>query len=158
MIKLSWGTLLLVLALALSIGGLSWTGFMLVKQWDVNNKLRSQVAELKASQVMLMVPDDQAQQLSDWLGKNPDQVDELIDMARQKESLSVEIEPDTDIILAGENQSDSSVTSQIPPQGEVSVQRVSGQGDTLESVNDKGIKVIRLPHGGIRVTTREDNQ
>ncbi|MCL1036519.1 hypothetical protein L2750_05050 [Shewanella submarina] len=156
MVKLSPVILLLVLALAISIGCLTWTGFMLVKQWDVNNKLQAEVTELKASQVMLMVPDNQAQQLSDWLGRNPEQVDELLEMARDRESLSVEIEGDTK--AEPSVGADETVTpAQTSVTSETSSQQQPAQGVTVESVNDQGIKIIRLPHGGIRVTTRDDN-
>ncbi len=156
MVKLSPVTLLLVLALAICIGCLTWTGFMLVKQWDVNNKLQAEVTELKASQVMLMVPDDQAQQLSDWLGRNPEQVDELLEMARDKESLSVEIEGATNADSRAAV-AETVTPAQTPLRPEAALQQPSAQGVTVESVNDQGIKIIRLPHGGIRVTTRDDN-
>lgn len=158
MVKPSATTLALALALALSIGGLSWSGFMLVKQWQVNKALSAEVAELKASQVMLMVPDNQAQQLSDWLGDNPEQVDELIRMARESEQLQVEVEGDFEPSPGFEHKPIVAEPAPLKPQPQSG--KATGElqsAVSVESVSEQGVKIIRLPHGGIRVTTREDN-
>ena len=159
MAKFSRLSLTLALMLAVCIGGLSWTGFMLIKLWDTNARLQAEVTSLKSSQVMLMVPDEQAQQLSDWLGANPQQVEELINMARQGERLNVAIDaqlPALQQLPQAEpgQQPDNRADSSQPP---VVDSGAASTAITLESVDAQGIKVIRLPHGGIRVTTREDN-
>ncbi|MCF1426687.1 MAG: hypothetical protein LPD71_05545 [Shewanella sp.] len=159
MAKFSRLSLILALMLAVCIGGLSWTGFMLIKLWDTNARLQAEVTSLKSSQVMLMVPNEQAQQLSDWLGANPQRVEEVINMARQGERLNVEIDaqlPALQQLPQAEpgQQPDNRADSRQPL---VVDSRAASAVITLESVDAQGIKVIRLPHGGIRVTTREDN-
>ncbi|MGI2259467.1 hypothetical protein [Shewanella sp. GXUN23E] len=159
MAKLSRWSLGLALVLAVCIGTLSWTGFMLVKLWDTNARLHAEVNSLKSSQVMLMVPDEQAQQLSDWLGANPQRVEELINMARKGERLNVEIEAETPALKqhseGGADEQPNIRDDNAQPQ--VGDNRAPSTAITIESVDAQGIKVIRLPHGGIRVTTREDN-
>jgi hypothetical protein len=109
---------------------------------DARNKmtlLNEEVSQLKQSQVLLMVPDDQAVVIADWLEKHPKQTNALIDMfatAPIKEGLQVE---------------DEAVKFKPTPQQHE-------KNSVLVSETEDGVKVIKLPHGGIRVTTRDESQ
>ncbi|WP_227006708.1 membrane anchored protein in chemotaxis locus [Shewanella donghaensis] len=99
--------------------------------------LQFQVEQLKSSQVLLMVPDDQAADIAAWLTKHPDKTKALAQKAANGEQITLTLGPGV-----------SSNTNEVSP-------------PMLETVNDtvientQGVKVIPLPHGGIRVTTRE---
>lgn len=143
--------------------------------------LKQEVARLEASQVLLMVPDDQAKALADWLANHPDETAALLKLAKPGDQTRLELRTDE---LDAQVKSPLSVQSsslQVPMAmsefvGEVaqtpenSSEPKSSDKQTLEQVavdvaplmpvvtseNPDGVKVIVLPHGGIRVTTRED--
>jgi hypothetical protein len=108
---------------------------------DARNKmalLNKEVSQLQQSQVLLMVPDDQAVVIADWLEKHPKQTNALIDMfatAPIKEGLQMEGE--------------AVKLKPTPQQHE--------KNSVLVSETEDGVKVIKLPHGGIRVTTRDES-
>ncbi len=125
--------------------------------WDLrqkNRQLSEKVAQLESSQVLLMVPDEQAAIIADWMSRHPQQTASLLDVIRPKvtsgtgpeaptsANLSVplgDISPETTLDEAG-------ATAPLPAQIE----------DARVTELENGVKVIRLPHGGIRVTTREE--
>ncbi|PMG32010.1 hypothetical protein BCU94_01150 [Shewanella sp. 10N.286.52.C2] len=103
-----------------------------------NRELSQQVAQLKASQVLLMVPDEQAADIAAWLGKHPEPTKALVQKAANGEAVTLSLGPGS---TAENNQ-------HFQPQEQQNIQ-------TLE--NAQGVKVIPLPHGGIRITTRESD-
>ena len=182
-----------------------------------NKLLLLDVERLQQSQVLLMVPEEQAQALATWMAEHPEATQALLSQVKQGEKVTLEVGPgvnsanvqeDTPVTspfaLADEDNSQSSVPKsleQVPlvqtplepkfldqraqsgdgthkqPQQQVE-QTVSlmandlsldESGETLSnvaeilpkvstlSVDEDGVKVISLPHGGIRVTTRENN-
>jgi hypothetical protein len=87
--------------------------------------LQQDVARLTASQVLLMVPEEQAANIADWLTMHPEQ---------------------TQAIIVDKVKFDIDTPAKWKDQ------------EIVMSENDQGVKVIRLPNGGIRVTTRDDKQ
>lgn len=114
-----------------------------------NTKLEAEVARLESTQVLLMVPDEQAEDIANWLKQHPDQTDAIIEFASDKNSST-----NTKSVLLGPNaQPDKSSPTQAVNQQTNNM--VSPQSDVIISENEDGVKVISLPNGGIRVTTRE---
>ncbi|WP_317846453.1 membrane anchored protein in chemotaxis locus [Shewanella inventionis] len=108
--------------------------------------LTKEIEHLKASQVLLMVPEEQAENIANWLLTHPEQTQAMINQTAKDEARSVLIGPgaiETDTAKTPESVN----RSQTPPTQEVIV-----------SENAQGVKVISLPNGGIRVTTRDDKQ
>ncbi len=103
-----------------------------------NADLRRQVEKLKASRVLLVVPDEQAGALSEWLNSHPESVDSLI---RQGQGNIQSDKPDKpEITPAAENKTDG---------------KKSPAADKTDFSGD-GIKTRKPPRGGIRVTTRSE--
>lgn len=102
-----------------------------------NEVLKLDVQRLENSQVLLMVPDEQAELIANWLEQHPAQTQSLINMVAQKQPQVGETKTVTKVQAA----------SEVPK---------NTSGNTLESESEDGVKVIKLPHGGIRVTTRDE--
>ncbi|BCV48774.1 membrane anchored protein in chemotaxis locus [Shewanella algae] len=125
--------------------------------WDLrqkNRQLSEKVAQLESSQVLLMVPDEQAAIIADWMSRHPQQTASLLDVIRPKVTSGTGPEAPTSANLS-------------VPSGDISPERPPGEAgaavplpaqteDTRVTELENGVKVIRLPHGGIRVTTREE--
>ncbi|WP_335903852.1 membrane anchored protein in chemotaxis locus [Shewanella algae] len=125
--------------------------------WDLrqkNRQLSEKVAQLESSQVLLMVPDEQAAIIADWMSRHPQQTASLLDVIRPKVTSGTGPEALTSANLS------------VSP-GDISPERAPGEAgaavplpaqteDTRVTELENGVKVIRLPHGGIRVTTREE--
>jgi hypothetical protein len=104
--------------------------------------LEQDVAQLKASQVLLMVPDDHAANIANWLTQHPEQTQAIITSAAKAQAPSVWFGPEA---LVDEQDAQTHKLSR----------EVKGQA-VVVSENAQGVKVIRLSNGGIRVTTRSD--
>ncbi|MGX9459951.1 hypothetical protein ACWXWU_01740 [Shewanella sp. A14] len=111
--------------------------------------LEQNVERLTASQVLLMVPEDQADNIANWLTQHPEQTQTIIASA-DNQSKSVLLGPGvmanspfTDIDKVNDSINDPSMQK---------------KQEVVISENDQGVKVIRLPSGGIRVTTRDEKQ
>ncbi|WP_335919982.1 membrane anchored protein in chemotaxis locus [Shewanella algae] len=125
--------------------------------WDLRQKnlqLSEKVAQLESSQVLLMVPDEQAAIIADWMSRHPQQTASLLDVIRPK-------------VTSGTGPEAPASTKLSVPSGDISPERTPGEAgaavplpaqteDTRVTELENGVKVIRLPHGGIRVTTREE--
>lgn len=142
-----------------------------------NVKLRADVKRLESTQVMLMVPDEQAQVIADWLATHPEQTKAMLKMVAPGEHKAVTLGPEASV-ANGENI--PPLLEQVPDTGKqllpepqpaapLAIQRLQTestvateprQGSTKIPVviteNADGVKVISLPNGGIRVTTREE--
>lgn len=192
--------------------------------FDVRHKntlLLSEVERLQSSQVLLMVPDEQAEAVAKWMAEHPNATQELLSHAKPQQEVKVTVGPGVEVSEAtahktsqdesrnaaqlsqddivvpssiartSNKQSDERLTdgdsvseatdlsthsSQTPsniPEAELAStlesggikSEVDGSGVQKELVavpltiseNEDGVKVISLPHGGIRVTTRENN-
>ncbi|MBV7314814.1 hypothetical protein [Shewanella sp. NIFS-20-20] len=183
------------------------------QQWQLSQQLAQEVQQLKASQTLIVVGDEQAQDFADWLTANPQQLDELLASSQQlpaearrdaNHSLlagdSARIHPLTEqAMLAGEQQDtvgandpraaqllaadtpeltqqaqghtqadittlktieaardDGAVVARNPLRQPIAASQLPTQ-PVVMSQDEQGVKVILLPHGGIRVTTRQDN-
>ncbi|WP_051472587.1 hypothetical protein [Shewanella sp. 38A_GOM-205m] len=125
--------------------------------WDLrqkNRQLSEKVAQLESSQVLLMVPDEQAAIIADWMSRHPQQTASLLDVIRPK-------------VTSGTEPEAPASTNLSVPLGDISPERTPGEAgataplpaqieDARVTELENGVKVIRLPHGGIRVTTREE--
>ncbi|ABV37648.1 conserved hypothetical protein [Shewanella sediminis HAW-EB3] len=187
--------------------------------FDVRHKntlLLSEVERLQSSQVLLMVPDEQAEVVAKWMAEHPKATQALLSHAKPQQEVKVTVGPGVEVSEArvhktsqGESrnaaqlgQDDIVVPSSIArtPNQKIDGDSVNEATDlsrhssqtpsntqeaelasTLESggiksevdgsgvqkelvavpltisENEDGVKVISLPHGGIRVTTRENN-
>ncbi|QYJ95131.1 hypothetical protein [Shewanella spartinae] len=182
------------------------TGSLYLDLRHKNGLLEEKVAQLEKSQVLLMVPDEQAKALADWMENNPEFTQSIIKQAEPGSQVRVEIGPEVPEAIArqeavsltdrlseqtdsldeqtanfNEQQDQTSLTPLLPAadaeessQGEhlsehQREQKVASATDKAKqdgqtpsqpvklSEDKDGVKVISLPHGGIRVTTREDN-
>ncbi|GGQ26442.1 membrane anchored protein in chemotaxis locus [Shewanella litoralis] len=108
--------------------------------------LSKEIEQLKASQVLLMVPEDQAENIANWLLTHPEQTQAMISKTGKDEAKSVLIGPGADASNHDKLSSPTDSSQTLPTQ------------EVIVSENAQGVKVISLPNGGIRVTTREDKQ
>jgi len=203
--KRKMSTFSILIIFLLSIGVFVTTSLY----FDVRHKnelLLSEVERLQSSQVLLMVPDEQAEVVAKWMAEHPEATQALLSHAKPQQEVKVTVGPgvevseaqahktsqdksrDTaqlgqdDIVVpsniartsdqqvdkrltdgssADEAMDLSSLSSETPPN------ITEADGSKLEkelvevpltiSENEDGVKVISLPHGGIRVTTRENN-
>lgn len=99
-------------------------------------KLKDRNAELAASQVLLMVPDSQAEALAQWLESHPRETERLLKQVEIKAN-------EGDGVREDNSQEAGSIPRSLVPE--------------VISENSDGVKVIALPNGGIRVTTRDEN-
>nr|WP_303648362.1 membrane anchored protein in chemotaxis locus [Shewanella metallivivens] len=111
--------------------------------------MTQEIEQLKSSQVLLMVPEEQAANIASWLSQHPEQTQAIIETGTQDEAQSVLIGP-------GVNNAAESQDSHLL-QSPDSAQTFQTQ-EVIVSENAQGVKVISLPNGGIRVTTRDDKQ
>ncbi|MFB2637801.1 membrane anchored protein in chemotaxis locus [Shewanella bicestrii] len=136
--------------------------------------LRDDVKRLESTQILLMVPDEQAEAIASWLASHPDQTKAMLKLASPGEQKAVTLGPEAF----------SASDAKIPPTLEKPVEDKPSQQQTavdpvpeslrsealsaateaqpqssnvpvVISENADGVKVISLPNGGIRVTTRE---
>ncbi len=167
-------TLSLLLMFLLSIASFTF-GSLYFESQHKNKLLSSEVQKLKNSQVLLMVPDKQAEVMAKWMAENPHFVSSFVDKAKQGESTVLPIGPgalqqssgrsvslQSSDLVAGERKA-ASISLQQPKkikpileqqQTPKSTAPAPKQSITLSESAD-GVKLISLPHGGIRVTTRE---
>ncbi|MCL1139613.1 hypothetical protein [Shewanella pneumatophori] len=174
-----------------------------------NKLLSAEVTELKNSQVLLMVPDEQAAVMADWMANNPQFVQSFVEKARKGESTVLPIGPGVSKNSANNSgaternnhaaqassqrqaqpkkQAQEQVEDQVVLQSKLSNQEVLQPNTNVAKPNtekvstvsvksnaglrnvrqdepskavtvvesEDGVKLIRLPHGGVRVTTRE---
>lgn len=143
-----------------------------------NSLLQADIKRLESTQVLLMVPDEQAEAIATWLASHPDQTKAMLQLAAPGEQKAVAIgpepvqnsippllgKPDTEIDTAKEKTNlESSISKQLQaPEKEVKAvsQTIAPQNAEMLPVviseNADGVKVISLPNGGIRVTTRKE--
>ena len=133
-----------------------------------NQKLKKEIAKLEATQVLLMVPDEQAKALADWLAANPAQAMALLKQAKPGEQTSVslipsvgpDLQPDSNLPSADNvNLVKSTEANNVVSDSKTQVEpKTSPSTPVVLSENADGVKVIELPHGGIRVTTRDEKK
>lgn len=144
-----------------------------------NIDLREEIQRLQASQVLLMVPDEQAELIATWLASHPDQTKAMLQLAAPGEHKAVTIGPEVldtvpkndvpplldrhhsvtiestesfsvpELLQAPMDDAQHVIQNTIAPIQDVKMLPV------VISENAEGVKVISLPNGGIRVTTRE---
>lgn len=197
---------LLIFLLTLGVLVLSSLYFELHQK---NALLLLEVDRLKQSQVLLMVPDDQAQAVANWMAQHPEATQTLLSKAKPGQQVTLEVGPGVnseDVGLGVNSELEAAIDiSPLMPQAEtvagdltterqisdknIASHQITQQeqnGKTISSTvnelslledneaslkinavlakeatlseNEDGVKVISLPHGGIRVTTRENNQ
>lgn len=136
--------------------------------------LRDDVKRLESTQILLMVPDEQAQAIASWLASHPDQTKAMLKLASPGEQKAVTLgpetfsAPETKIPPTLEKPADDkplqqatvdpvpeSLRTEAPPAPATEAQSQSSNVPVVISENADGVKVISLPNGGIRVTTRE---
>lgn len=110
--------------------------------------LEQDVARLTASQVLLMVPDDHAANIANWLTQHPEQTQAIITSAAKDQASSVWFGPEA--LIDRQDAQTHKVNRDVVAPAEIKTQAV------VVSENAQGVKVISLANGGIRVTTRND--
>jgi len=203
--KRKMNTFSILIIFLLSIGVFVTTSLY----FDVRHKnelLLSEVERLQSSQVLLMVPDEQAEVVAKWMAEHPEATQVLLSHAKPQQEVKVTVGPGVEVSGAQAHktsQDESRDAAQLGQDDIVvpsNIARTSDQhvdkrltdgssadeatdlsslssetspnipeadGSKLEkelvevpltiSENEDGVKVISLPHGGIRVTTRENN-
>ena len=156
------------------------TGSLYLELRHKNALLEEKIAKLEESQVLLMVPDEQAQAVADWMESNPEFTRSILKQAQPGAEVRVQIGPEapqiSEAMTLTINDAQPNLSPLLPMKdleqetGEIDApQKVVNAANNSEqdsqtppetvklSENKDGVKVISLPHGGIRVTTREDN-
>ncbi|MFV0595776.1 membrane anchored protein in chemotaxis locus [Shewanella sp.] len=169
---MSTNILLIIVLMAIAILCLAALSF------DYHRKiiaLRDDVKRLESTQVLLMVPDEQAQAIATWLASHPDQTKAMLKLASPGEQKAVTLgpetfsAPETKIPPTLEKPADDKQSQQQtavdpvpeslrPETSSVLSTAAKSQPNNVPVViseNADGVKVISLPNGGIRVTTRE---
>ncbi|QSX39663.1 membrane anchored protein in chemotaxis locus [Shewanella cyperi] len=117
-----------------------------------NRVLQQEIQRLQNSQVLLMVPDAQAEAIAEWLSRHPDATDVIIRDARKQQqqdpAAGTSSQPQEQLPL-----SPLKPVSDLPHTDEPDAPSLQ---PVVVSESADGVKVINLPHGGIRVTTREE--
>ncbi|ABZ76036.1 conserved hypothetical protein [Shewanella halifaxensis HAW-EB4] len=219
-------TLSLLLLFLLSIASFTF-GSLYFESQHKNKLLSSEVQKLKNSQVLLMVPDEQAEVMANWMANNPHFVQSFVDKAKQGEATVLPIGPGahqgeqsqlpltshngdesasvntSEKVIQGalvkppegkqalratlntapaekvtikksepvENEASNDKSSLAEPSAQIEPSAQKEASDIKQNGNhnakskviktvtviegDDGVKLISLPHGGIRVTTRE---
>ena len=134
-----------------------------------NSVLRADVTRLESSQVLLMVPDGQAEAIATWLASHPEQTQMMLQVASDgqkaitigaepivKSEIPYLLEKHTSEIAAenGHSTQELSVPKQLQIP-DINLKQVEPDNAIVITENVDGVKVISLPNGGIRVTTRE---
>lgn len=148
--------------------------------FDAQHKLTmltGKIKQLEESQILLMVPDAQAEAIASWLAAHPEQTQSLLETAVSGEQVSISMGPG--VIVTEEQLKSADI--EIPPLLDNRDGRMSDEPEDISSdvtrddtaretkrdtapklapqlvaEGKDGVRVIKLPHGGIRVTTRED--
>ncbi|MCE9686716.1 hypothetical protein LZP73_10910 [Shewanella sp. AS16] len=94
-----------------------------------NSLLLNELERLQAEQVVLMAPSEQAQALASWLDSHPQQTRALVQKPSQASPMQLGQDANRDT-------------------------RPASAQTVILSENAAGVKVVSLPDGGIRVTTR----
>lgn len=136
--------------------------------------LIDEVAQLKASQILFMVPDAQAEVMANWMVQNPTFVQPFAEQAREGQVTTMSI-GDSRAENSSEqvNEHDSVATKMAADIGiknkvlAINTVKIKDPSVVLEdtpvtfpkkvqkvSVAEDGVKLISLPDGGIRITTR----
>jgi hypothetical protein len=153
-----------------------------------NDLLVLEVERLEKTQVLLMVPDDQAEVVAKWMSENPDVTENILNQAKPQQEVKVSVGPGNEehadsadyieqinkltekvamleqvkvnsaedklIEQSSEHNIPLNISVQPAEIPDVKVIKNDSKAQTV-SESDQGVKVIALPHGGIRVTTRD---
>ncbi|WP_299009476.1 hypothetical protein [uncultured Shewanella sp.] len=132
-------------------------GSLYFDAWQTNTQLKQQVVQLKQSQVILIVPLEQASVIANWMNTHPEYVEGLIQSRHSRlktPSRFSQIQGVNDLIRP----KSSEVRHNPLLQGEGVVSTVGShsliQAEEVIEESAEGVKTIALPHGGIRITTR----
>lgn len=172
---MSTNSVLIILLMAIAILCL---GALSLDYRHRNSLLREDIKRLESTQVLLMVPDEQAEAIATWLASHPDQTKAMLQLAAPGEQKAVAIGPESTQIsvppLLGKqsaamdtakdkaNQQPLVPTLLQTPEAEVKAATSPIESNKAQmlpvviSENADGVKVISLPNGGIRVTTRKE--
>ncbi|MBW8185183.1 hypothetical protein [Shewanella nanhaiensis] len=172
-----------------------------------NELLVLEVQRLESSQVLLMVPDEQAEVVAKWMSENPEATKALLEQAKPKQEVKVSVGPGVvdsvvntpafdknsktaALEMSDEHVDEAQFVSENLPQEKRTENTIDDMSEVLPkpkeavvpfqetiknkistdkgdesrlvaprtiSEDEQGVKVIVLPHGGIRVTTREND-
>ncbi|MCE9680039.1 membrane anchored protein in chemotaxis locus [Shewanella sp. AS1] len=127
------------------------TGLLYLEQRHEVSVLKEKVSKLQSSQVLLMVPDEQAKALASWLEAHPEAAANLIKQAKPGRQTKVVIDPDSTkgSSPSGDNRIASSKGAVNPEAADKDLSSVTISEDEM------GVKIIRLANGGVLVTTRD---
>ena len=200
--KRKLNTFSIVVTLLLSVAVFVLT-LLYLDVWRKNTLLILDIERLESSQVLLMVPDEQAEAVAKWMSENPEATKNLLGQAKPKQKVKVNFGPGTEIqkdsyglfdeahnsnrlttevemfdeiklnsndelLISSGNKVETSTLLQDDVQAsQLSAIKVNNIDKSIDvnqvtglhtiSENAQGVKVIVLPHGGIRVTTRESD-
>lgn len=136
-----------------ALATVAWTFF------DKSRKLQRQVTNLQASQVMLMVPEEQAATIASWMQQHPQQTASLLDavkpvaegtMTQQQALRAEQQQPLNNRLQSGEASSLKPKTNK--QQGDATPIQ---QDAKPKASNIDGMTVVPTEHGGVIITTRD---
>ena len=143
----------LLIVLVLALATIAWQYF------DKSRKLQQQVAKLQASQVMLMVPKEQAATIANWMQQHPQQTASLLDVIKpiaegtMSQQQALQAEKSTSL----ENRLPSGQASLLkPPAKQTQGERDAAKQDAKPKASEiDGMTVVPTEHGGVIITTRD---
>ncbi|MBR9727348.1 membrane anchored protein in chemotaxis locus [Shewanella intestini] len=123
-------------------------GSLYVDAAKKNKRLKLDVERLTNSQILLMVPDEQAVDIANWMSSHPQQTQSFVKKAQSEHVSSVVVNDESQTKkVSAQSSAESTKSTEISTK--------FNNKTVVLSENEDGVKVIHLPHGGIRVTTRE---
>ncbi|MCG9697130.1 membrane anchored protein in chemotaxis locus [Shewanella sp. Isolate11] len=150
---------LLLLMLFLSFISASSIGALYLELRHKHSLLQAKVEKLENSQVLLMVPTEQAESLAQWMEKNPTFTEAMLEQVRPGQHTRVEVTAATQKVQLRNTQAlateQSSLTSSNMALAKNQADKISAPVTVSEDKD--GVKLIKLPGGGIRITTRDES-
>ncbi|QSX32702.1 hypothetical protein JYB87_13220 [Shewanella avicenniae] len=128
--------------------------------YDLSQKLKTRVDELASSQVMLMVPKEQAGVIANWMQQHPEQIASLLDVvnpvSQGKMTEQQALEKENNKVSEQKEPTNTSPVAPKPLPTEPLKQDTDSKPVAAKvELTSKGVKVVPLEHGGIIITTRK---
>ncbi|KFZ36880.1 hypothetical protein HR45_13845 [Shewanella mangrovi] len=150
-------TIFLLVVASMALATAAW------RFYSQNQQLQQQVDKLQDSQVMLMVPKEQAELIANWMQLHPEQVASLLQAVKpvSKGQMTQQQALDSDNPDTRNNTTREPITNQLSEAETADNEAQVLTGDALSTIGNiaQGVNVVSLEHGGIIITTRNiDNQ
>ncbi|MCL1123863.1 hypothetical protein [Shewanella surugensis] len=148
----------LLLVTSVTFGGLYFD------TWQKNNRLNKQVHDLQQSQILLSVPKEQASVIAHWMNAHPEYVEAMVSQAQVEQALQLEDSTSiTSVPIASKESMIEKLGINVTVMNKAVMNKSAMTHHTIKPAiqssrviaeSEEGVKIIALPHGGIRITTR----